>query len=86
MDHLDIADELDRRETDRPGDVVVLDAVAVALDGGNDEMVDRPDAGELAGDRMRLGKIERQADCVAADLARGGLGGTVRNSVYGLSG
>ena len=74
VDDLDIADQLDRREADRPGDVVVLDAVAVALDGGNDEMVDRPDAGELAGDRLRLGEIERQADRVAADLARGGLG------------
>ena len=74
VDDLDIADELDRRQPDRPGDVVVLDAVAVALDGGDDEMVDRAHPGELAGDRVGLGEVERQADRVAADLARGGLG------------
>ena len=33
-----------------------------------------PSPASLAGDRRRLGEIDRQTDRVAADLARGGLG------------
>ena len=58
VDDLGVADELERDEPQRAGDVVVGDGVRVALDRGEHEVVDVADVREPLGDRVRLGEVE----------------------------
>ena len=69
VDHLRVADQLERDEPERSVDVVFANFVDVALDRDEDEVVDGADVGERARDRVRLRKIEPDPTCRAADLA-----------------
>src|SRR5690606_23929402 len=53
------ADELEGHQSAGAGDVVVADRVRVAFDRGEHETVDAAEAGELRGDRLGLGDVER---------------------------
>ncbi len=48
MHHFGVADQLERHEVDRGLDVVGADTVGVAVDCGEDHVVDRPEPGETA--------------------------------------
>ena len=74
VDHLRVADELERDEPQRARDVVLGDLVGVALDRGEDEVVHVADVRECVGDRVRLGEVEPDPACRAADLVCGRLG------------
>ncbi len=70
VDHFRVADELQRRKAHRACDVVLLDRVRVALDGGQHEVLDVADVREPRVDRVWLGEIDPEATGRAADLRR----------------
>ena len=71
MDDLGVADELERHEVQRLGDVVVGDGVLVAIDRGQHEPTHRPDIGKRRRDRIRVGQVEDETRRGAADLGNG---------------
>ena len=74
MDHLGVADELERDEAQSAVDVVLVNVVHVTLDRGEDEVIDLSHVREAARDRVRIGKVEADSAGAAADLGRGRLG------------
>src|SRR5690606_36956480 len=77
-----VADELHGHAAQRLGDIVITHAVVIALDGDDQQPVDRPEVFQHARDFVGLGNVERDTAYIRADLARGGrgaFGGAARN-------
>ena len=68
MNHLGVADELQRHELHGLGDVVRADVVVVAGDRHEHEVAHRSDRVERLTDGRRLGEVELDAAGLPADL------------------
>ena len=68
MDHLGVADELERDQPQSAIDVVVANLVHVTLDRGEDEEIDLTHIGETPRDRVRVGQVEADPAGAAADI------------------
>src|SRR4029077_7993668 len=65
---LRIPDELERDEPEGPDDVVLENVAVVALDRGENEVLDRAHGLESRGDGLRLGEVEgKRRDAPARD-------------------
>jgi len=73
MNDLGVADELEGHELDGAGDVVVLYAVLVALDGRDYQALHLADRCELTRKLLGLCQVQRDATRLAADLSGDGL-------------
>ena len=73
MHDLGVADQLHGHEVGRTPDVVVLDRIEIALDGGDDDVIQRLDIRQRGSDALRVGQVDRDPANVAADRRRYGL-------------
>ena len=72
VDHLGVADELERDQPQRAADVVLVHVVHVTLDRGEHEVVDFAQVRKVVRNRVRLGEIESDTAGATADVGRGG--------------
>ena len=74
VDHLRVADQLQRYQAQRPVDVVLLHPIVVAVDGDDDQISDRTDRAERRGNVVRPGEVQRDPGGPPADLVCCGSG------------